>query len=201
MEGNQFNIALFVFFIPYILLEVPSNMLLKRCRPSIYISSLVLVWGVITICHGVTASFGGLVACRVLMGVFEAGFLPGCIYILSMFYQRHTLQTRFTIYFSSSIVAGAFSGLLAYAISKMDGVAGYSSWRWIFIIEGAATVLIALAAFWLVPDWPETAKFLKPHERELLIHQLTADRSGAAMNHFSRKTAKRVFSDSKIYLG
>src|ERR1700709_1450904 len=85
------------------------------------------------------------------------------------FYKRHELQWRFNLFFSASIIAGAFSGLLAYAIAHMDGIAGYSGWRWIFILEGIFTIIVAVAAYWLVPDWPETAKFLKPAERELLI--------------------------------
>lgn len=84
MKGNDYNIALFMFFIPYILLEVPSNILLKRFRPSRFLSGIMFVWGIITICQGVTKSFAGLVVCRVIIGVFEAGFFPGAIYLISM---------------------------------------------------------------------------------------------------------------------
>lgn len=78
------NSALFTFFITYILFEVPSNILLKKVRPSIFLSSIIGVWGCITIGMGCTTSFSGLVACRVLIGFFEAGFFPGCIYLISM---------------------------------------------------------------------------------------------------------------------
>ncbi|OAL36975.1 hypothetical protein AYO20_03744 [Fonsecaea nubica] len=201
MSGQDYNIALFTFFIPYILLEVPSNLVLKRVRPSIFISSIMLGWGVITICQGVTQSFAGLVVCRVIIGVFEAGFFPGCLYLISMFYKRHELQWRFNLFFSAAIIAGAFSGLLAYAIAHMDGIAGYGGWRWIFIIEGLFTVVVAVASYWIVPDWPETAKFLKSDERELLIRRLAMDAEGANMNHWNKKAAKRIFGDVKIYLG
>lgn len=77
MQGHQYNIALFVFFIPYILLEVPSNMLLKRMKPSWWLSGIMAGWGIVTVCQGVTASFAGLVVCRVLIGALEAGFMPG----------------------------------------------------------------------------------------------------------------------------
>ena len=83
----------------------------------------------------------------------------------------------------------------------MDGIAGYGGWRWIFILEGIFTVVVAVAAFWIVPDWPETAKFLKQDERELLLRRLAMDREDANMNHWDKKTAKRVFGDVKIYLG
>lgn len=101
MKGNDYNIALFIFFIPYILCEVPSNLILKNVAPSTWLSAIMLGWGIdimfpffflfpwiivcilidalgiITVCQGVTQSFGGLVACRFLLGVFEAGFVPG----------------------------------------------------------------------------------------------------------------------------
>ncbi|ERF75634.1 hypothetical protein EPUS_04614 [Endocarpon pusillum Z07020] len=200
-DGPKFNIALFMFFIPYILLEVPSNIILKKIRPSLWLSSIMLGWGVITICQGFTQSFAGLVICRVLLGVFEAGFVPGAIYLLSTYYKRHELQLRVSVFFSASILAGAFSGLLAYAIAKMSGVGGYAGWRWIFIVEGSATVVLAAASYWLVPDWPETAKFLRPHERETLIRRLAEDAGAAKMNKWSKGTSRRIFGDVKIWLG
>lgn len=83
----------------------------------------------------------------------------------------------------------------------MDGIQGYAGWRWIFILEGIFTVVVAVFSYWIVPDWPETAKFLKPEERELLLRRLAMDVEHANMSHWNRKTAKRVFSDVKIYLG
>lgn len=201
MHGQDYNIALCTFFILYIILEVPCNMILKKLRPSIFISSIMFAWGVVTICQGVTQSFAGLVVCRVIIGGLEAGFFPGCLYLISMFYKRHELQWRFNLFFSASIIAGAFSGLLAYAIAHMDGIAGYAGWRWIFILEGLATVVVASFSFWIIPDWPQTAKFLKPEERELLLQRLALDTEDANMDHWNKKTAKRVFGDVKIYLG
>ncbi|KAI4155897.1 MAG: hypothetical protein LQ340_000677 [Diploschistes diacapsis] len=77
MTGNQYNVALFIFFIPYILCEVPSNLLLKRIKPSTWLSFIMLCWGLITVFQGVTQSYAGLVACRFFLGLFEAGFVPG----------------------------------------------------------------------------------------------------------------------------
>ncbi|KAF5975630.1 nicotinamide mononucleotide permease [Fusarium bulbicola] len=201
MSGEDYNIALFTFFILYILLEVPCNILLKNMRPSLFLSAVMTGWGIVTICQGLTQSFAGLIACRVIIGGLEAGFFPACVYLLSMYYCRHELQWRFNLFFSASIVAGAFSGLLAYAIAHMDGIAGYGGWRWIFIIEGAATVVIAIWSYWMIPDWPETAKFLNDDERGLLVDRLAADKKDTHMNTWDKRTAKRIFSDVKIYLG
>ncbi|KAL6360873.1 hypothetical protein LRP88_06581 [Fusarium phalaenopsidis] len=201
MTGNDYNIALLTFFITYILFEVPCNMLLKKVRPSAFLSFIIGACGVITIGQGVTHSFSGLVACRVLIGLFEAGFVPGCVYLISMFYKRHELQWRINLFYTASILAGAFSGFMAYAIAHMSGIANYGGWRWIFILEGAATVLIAIFAYFYTPDWPQTAKFLTEDERELLLARLAVDTPDATMNHWNKGTAKRVFGDLKIWLG
>ena len=89
-----------------------------------------------------------------------------------MWYCRHEIQFRQALFFSAASVAGAFSGILAFAIGKMDGVAGLQGWRWIFILEGIATVLVAIAAFFVLQDFPETAKFLTNEERAFVVHRL-----------------------------
>ncbi|KAL2865433.1 major facilitator superfamily domain-containing protein [Aspergillus lucknowensis] len=201
MEGHQYNIALFVFFIPYILFEVPSNVLLKRMRPSTWLSGIMVAWGVVTIGQGVTGSFAGLVVCRVLIGALEAGFMPGSVYLINMYYRRHELQWRLNFFFSASIFAGAVSGFLAYAIANMDGVAGYKAWRWIFILEGVATVVLAVIAKFIIVDWPESATFLADDERAVLLRRLAEDQGEAQMNRLDKKSMKRTFSDPKVYLG
>ena len=89
-----------------------------------------------------------------------------------MWYCRSELQIRQALFFSAASIAGAFSGLLAFGIAKMDGVANLEGWRWIFILEGIATVLVAISAFWTLYDFPETASFLTPEEKEFVIFRL-----------------------------
>ncbi|KAK2865134.1 hypothetical protein FQN49_003882 [Arthroderma sp. PD_2] len=183
MDGRDYNIALLIFFIPYILCELPSNLILKKVAPSTWLSGIIAAWGVVTICQGVTESFAG------------------CVYLISMYYRRHELQKRVNFFFSASIIAGAFSGLLAYGIARLDGTAGYSGWRWIFIIEGLATVVFALLSKFFIVDWPETAKFLNDEERKMLLNRLALDNNGAQMDRLDRPALKRCLFDIKIYLG
>jgi hypothetical protein len=102
-------------------------------------------------------------------------------------------------------MAGAFSGLLAYAIVKMDGVGGYAGWRWIFILEGILTVLVAISAFFLVHDFPEIAKFLTPEERAWAAHRLKyqgsakSGRKVAESSHFKWKYVREALSDWQVY--
>ncbi|KAL4801269.1 major facilitator superfamily domain-containing protein [Aspergillus unguis] len=204
MEGNDYNLALFIFFIPYILCEIPCNLIMKKLAPSTWLSSIMTFWGeigIITICQGFVHNNGALMACRFLIGVFEAGFLPGCVYLISMYYKRYELQWRLTLFFSSAILAGAVSGLLAYGISYMDGVRGYASWRWVFILEGLATAVIAIISKFFIVDWPEKARFLNDTEREILKSRLHGDRGAYRMDRLDKTAVKRILSDVKIYLG
>ncbi|KIV93471.1 hypothetical protein PV10_04683 [Exophiala mesophila] len=198
MTGTDYNIALFVFFIPYIVLDVPLNILMKRLRPSLYLGTLCTSWGIVTVCQGVTQSYAGLIVCRVLLGCFEAGFLAGAIYMMAMYYTRYELHTRMSLWYSAGTLCGAFGGLLAYAIAHMDGTSGYSAWRWIFIIEGAFTTGVGILTFFVLPDWPEQARFLKDDERAILIAKLSRDTGEYVENKTTVEVLKETFTDPKI---
>lgn len=92
-----------------------------------------------------------------------------------MWYKRHEAQKRYTFFFASTTLAGAFGGLLASAIGKMSGMRGYLGWRWIFILEGVLTCVVSFIWFWVVPDFPEDAKWLKPEERTFIKARLQED--------------------------
>ncbi|KAL2823556.1 major facilitator superfamily domain-containing protein [Aspergillus cavernicola] len=201
MTGNDYNLALFIFFIPYILCEIPCNLIMKKLAPSTWLSSIMALWGIITICQGFVQNHGALMACRFLIGVFEAGFLPGCVYLISMYYKRYELQWRLTLFFTASILAGAVSGLLAYGMSYMDGMRGYSSWRWIFILEGIATVFVAVISKFFIVDWPDKARFLTDAERAILQSRLQSDQGVYRMDRLDRSAVMLILKDVKIYLG
>ncbi|KAI0974250.1 major facilitator superfamily domain-containing protein [Xylaria arbuscula] len=172
LTDDQYNLCLTVFFFAYAAFEVPSNLLLKRLRPSRWLPTIMVAWGTILTLMGIVQNFKGLISTRLFLGVAEAGLYPGCAYYLTMWYCRREIQLRQAMFFSAASIAGAFSGLLAYAIAKLDGVGGLEGWRWIFILEGIATVVIALAAFFLLYDFPETATFLTEEERAFVIFRL-----------------------------
>lgn len=191
-----------VYFISYIALEVPSNMIIGKVRPSLYLSTLMFIWGIINMCMGFVHSYTALVVLRFLLGVFEAGVLPGIIYVTSMYYKRHEYQKRMSFFFCSTVVAGAFGGLLAYAIAGLGGKMGLAAWRWIFIIEGAATSALSLVAVFLIIDWPEQTKWLNAEEKELLRRRMAADVDEACrMDTLNKFAYGRVLRDWKIWLG
>jgi MFS family permease len=154
-QTTQYNTALVIFFVPYILFEIPSNILLKYLSPRVWLSICCIGFGVVTVCQGFVQNYSGLLATRFFLGVFECVMFPGCFYVIGSWYRRHEAQKRFSLFFSSTSLAGAFGGLLASAIGKMDFLRGYRGWRWIFIIEGVVTVLIGVVFLFTFPSFPE----------------------------------------------
>ncbi|KAF8586060.1 MFS general substrate transporter [Ramaria rubella] len=175
ITDNQYLLTLTVFFISYWAFEVPSNILLKRLRPSVWLSLSMTIWGICMTVQGLVHNFGGLITVRWLLGMFEAGFYPGVIYFFSCWYKTSEFGLRMAIFFSMTTVSGAFGGLLAAAISNMDGVGGKPAWAWIFILEGLLTVIAGGFSFWIIQDFPDTARFLTDAERKLAIQRLKND--------------------------
>ncbi|CDO71341.1 hypothetical protein BN946_scf184908.g99 [Trametes cinnabarina] len=180
LHGNQFNIALAIFYVSYIMVELPSNWVLKKFKPSRWLPFLVAVWGMVTTLSGLIHNFSGLLAIRFFLGFCEGGLLPGIMLYLSTLYKRHELQQRVGIFYASASLSGAFGGLLATAIIRMDGVGGLAGWRWIFILEGIATIVIALSSAIFLPADIASAKFFTEEEREFALHRLRLS-FGAAM--------------------
>lgn len=156
---------------------------------------------------GLVHNFTGLMICRVLLGVAEAGFFPGAVYLITRWYAARQLQFRIALFYCASALSGAFSGLLAFAIAKMDGVGGKAGWAWIFLLEGAVTVLIGVATFFCMPDSPELSKkWLQPEEiRYLLIQRTIKEGSknaatGEDAEKFKWGLVWDLFSDYKLYL-
>lgn len=176
LHGNQYNLCLTIFFIFYSAMEIPSNMILKRWKPEIFVPLTVVTFGAITTLMGTVTNYSQLLAVRALLGMFESALFPGISYILSMYYKKTELLVRQAVFFSAASIAGAFSGLLAAGISQMDGVGGYAGWRWIFILEGLLTFLVGVLSFWWFPKYPQDAAFLTEREREYVVwsvHNLT----------------------------
>ncbi|OAL49681.1 MFS general substrate transporter [Pyrenochaeta sp. DS3sAY3a] len=199
MTGWDYATAVSVFFPFYIISEVPSNLAMKKFRPSIWIPSIMVAWGIVMTLMGIVHNFGGLLAARMALGFAEGGLFPGVAYYITLWYRRHECGLRIAIFFSAATAAGAFGGLLARGIMEMDGIAGVEGWGWIFILEGILTVIVAGVAYLCLHDYPDTAKFLSPKERTEVIKRLSEDNS-ALSNEFRAKFVKDAFRDWKIWV-
>jgi sugar phosphate permease len=156
MKGLDYNIALSIFFPFYVAAEIPSNMMLKRTRPSIWFTFIMVCWGLIMLCMGFVHNLSGLLACRVFLGIAEGGLFPGVNFFITMWYRRTECGLRLAVFFSAATMAGAFGGLLARAISQMAGVGGRPGWSWIFILEGLITLVVGSFSYWVINDYPST---------------------------------------------
>ncbi|KAJ5889521.1 hypothetical protein N7504_010331 [Penicillium tannophilum] len=169
LVGDQYQIAVSILFVTYCFFEVPSNLVIKKLKPSRYIATIAVLWGIIATLTGITQNYGGLIACRVLLGVVEAGLFPGFLTYLTIFYNKREIALRTGYLFSSAAIAGAFGGLLAYGIGFMDGICGMRGWRWIMILEGIPTVILGVATWFFLADDPDTAYYLNEEERALVV--------------------------------
>ena len=122
--------------------EVPSNMMMKRTRPSLWLTVIMLAWGLVMTLMGLVTDFTGLLVARMALGLAEGGLFPGVTFYITMWYRRHECGYRMALFFSAATLAGAFGGLLARGISEMHGVGGRPGWAWIFILEGLATLIV-----------------------------------------------------------
>ncbi|KAJ5693150.1 hypothetical protein N7462_002573 [Penicillium macrosclerotiorum] len=182
MTNGQYNASLSIFFVSYALFEPLTNVVLKRLGPRIFIPGIILAWGIIMTLTGLVQNFSGLMTARWFLGLAEAGLPPGLSYYLSCWYKRSEFGIRMAIYFSSAALAGSFGGLLAAAISQMDGVGGKPGWAWIFILEGLATVLLGLISFWVVVVFPDRASFLSESDKNRVIRRLALDQQSSGMH-------------------
>ncbi|KFY44871.1 hypothetical protein V494_01269 [Pseudogymnoascus sp. VKM F-4513 (FW-928)] len=198
-KSNQFNVALVVIFIGLVGFEVPSNYIMKRVSPRAVLCTETLLLGIFTIGQGVITNWGGLVAMRFFVGIFEAGLIPGSVLLLSQYYPRYELQWRLNMLMVGNAISSAFGGLLALAIAGIHSSNGYSSWRWIFIVEGSMTAGCTLVAYFLMSDWPKTAKWLSDTERAILKAKIRGEGTIGTMDRLDSKAMRRILLDWKIW--
>ncbi|KUJ16002.1 MFS general substrate transporter [Mollisia scopiformis] len=168
ISDSQYNTCLMIFYVGYVLTQVPSNLIIRKVRPSIYICGITSAWGIISMSQGFTKNFAGLFASRFILGLVEAPFLPG-VFLMSCWYKRTELPPRIAFLYGANMLASAFGGLIAAGIiARMEGKLGRPAWEWLFIIEGSMTVVIALLVMPILPDYPlQKASKIISHEQQL----------------------------------
>lgn len=203
LHGNAYQTAVSILFVGYITMQIPSNLLLDRIgRPSLYLPGCMICWGIISTCTAAVQNAGGLYAARLLLGIVEAAYFPGCLFYLSSWYCKKELSLRTAVLFSGSLLSGAISGLISAGIRYgMDGLHGLRAWRWLFIIEGSITIGVAVFAIFILPDFPVTTKWLTDQERELAMYRLELE-AGVADEHSRdiKLGVKLALKDPKAYV-
>ncbi|KAL1590213.1 hypothetical protein WHR41_01151 [Cladosporium halotolerans] len=178
LQGYDYNAVLSVFYVSYIFFEIPCNILCKKIGPGWFIPATSLAFGICSFGTAFVNTYSQVCGVRFLLGIFEAGMLPGIAYYLSRWYRRSELAFRLSLYIVMAPLAGAFGGLLASGILTLSSVGSLTTWRMIFVIEGIITCGLALISFFTLTDRPETARWLSAEERELAIARVKSERVG-----------------------
>ncbi|KAH8898922.1 MFS general substrate transporter [Thozetella sp. PMI_491] len=178
MPSDGYNTAVWVFFLTFVLMEVPSNLVMARSRipPHYWLGISMTLLGIVTMTQGFVKSPGPLYACRAIMGIFEGSLGPAAALMMGSYYRKHEFPLRYCCFTTSALIGASFSSFLAYAINFMNGVQGISSWRWIFILEGLFNICVALCTFLVLPPFPAESKFLTPEEKQHLLDRLFRER-------------------------
>ncbi|KAH8887578.1 MFS general substrate transporter [Thozetella sp. PMI_491] len=178
LAGNDYNVVLSVFYISYIIFEIPSNVLCKWIGPGWFLPTLSLCFGISSLGTAFVTTRAQICGVRFLLGIFEAGMMPGIAYYLSRWYRRSELAFRLSMYIVMAPLAGAFGGLLASGILTLSHFGGLHSWRMIFGIEGVITIGLSLISYFTLTDRPATARWLTEEERALAIARVKSERVG-----------------------
>lgn len=202
--NNRYSIVTLVFFITYTIFQPVATPLTRKIGPRIFLSSICSAWGLVMIGMGLIHEWQELAGLRVILGVFEAGYFPGAVYLLSTWFVRYDVGKRYAVFYMIGSLASAVSGILAYGLMQMDGIAGYRGWRWIFIIEGILTVVIGIIGFiFLVPFPDQNAwrswNFLSEREVRYIMATVDRDRGDTQIEAFSLKRFLTPAKDIKVW--
>ncbi|KAH9485005.1 putative transporter C11D3.18C [Psilocybe cubensis] len=198
--GERYSIASMIYFIPYIILQIPGNIVLRWIGARTWLTICVVGWGIAQLGMGFVKTWGWLVFCRVWLGVFEAGFFPALVFIITTWYKRHEVQKRLAIFYLISILLGGFSSLLAFGIAHLSGRGGYLGWSWIFIIEGTVTIVLGILAWLFVPDFPDKSTFVTDEQRKMILDRVEADRGDSIPDKMTTAKLFHHLSDPIVWI-
>lgn len=199
MRPEAINTATSLFFTTFVPLQPVSTIIGKKVGQSTYLGIIAMGWGVLTLSHTWVKTEAQLIAVRLLIGVFEAGFYPTCVSYLTLFYPRFDLAFRIALFYGSYAIAGAFGGLIAYGCFQIEG--SMHGWQYLFIIEGSITIAIALVTpFWLAKS-PGESWFLSQEEKEFAERRMVLDSSANEDSRFklSKRDVTEAIMDWKLW--
>ncbi|KAF5373816.1 hypothetical protein D9758_000970 [Tetrapyrgos nigripes] len=188
--GNRYSVVSCLYFVPYILLQLPSNAVLRYFGVRYCMTVYVIGWGIAQLGMAFVKTWEQLLVCRVLLGAFEAGFFPAMTFVITTWYKRHEMQTRLAFFYLSAILIAGFAPILSYVISLLKGKGGLNGWNWIFLIEGLLTIILGIIAYFYIVDFPDRNTFLTPEQTKFVLTRVQQDRGDALADTI---TAQKVF--------
>ncbi len=199
LNPSQWAWTLSIFSYSYMIFEPSNTLLLKVFRPSRWMFLLIFFWGAAACSSAAAQNFSGMMGARFAIGAAEAGFYPAVLYHMAFWYKPSELPSRIAFFYSVGQLSSALSGLLAYAVSFMDGLQGIPGWRWLFIIEGLPAIVLAFVALFWLPNYPESATFLTEKERLVLSQRMSKHAPTGLGKNWDWKSLKLLFKDPTFY--
>lgn len=202
LTDSQYGFAAGIFFLGYALLEIPSNLALRRFGARRWIARIVLSWGLVAAAMALARGSTGFAALRALLGAAEAGFMPGIILYLTQWFPRQHRARAFGAFLTSTALSGVVGSPLSARVLKLDGALHLHGWQWVFLLEGLACAPLAAATLWWLPDSPREAQWLSAPERDWLARQLAAEHHAGSHNlhHLRHALAEaRVWQLAALY--
>lgn len=198
MSEAVYGLGAGLFFIGYFLFEAPANLVLAKVGARVWFTRIMATWGLITIGLGFTSSPAMFYVLRFLLGAAEAGFFPGVLYVLTLWYPQAHRGRMIGAFMIASAVANAVGALIGGALLDMDGLLGLEGWQWVFIATGVPAVLLAPYVLWRLPNGPESAPWLAP-EQKAWIERTLQDEADATPDT-GHDAAWRAMLDRRVLL-
>ncbi|KAI1648261.1 MFS general substrate transporter [Daldinia loculata] len=198
LYGNQLNYMVTCWTVGYVIGEIPSNMLLTKVRPSIFIPACEVVWSVLTILLSKCQTAEQIYVLRFFIGLAESSYYPGIQYIIGN--RKDELAKRSCIFHASGSIGSMFSGYLMTAVYRLNGTNGYRGWQWLFIINTTISLPIAIAGFFFFPDVPEITRAWWLTKDEIALANKRMEFEGRAnRGKYTKATFKKIFTSWHIY--
>ncbi|KAI5924146.1 pantothenate transporter liz1 [Camillea tinctor] len=200
LYGNQLNYMVTCWTVGYVIGEIPSNMLLTKIRPSIWIPACEVVWSVLTILLAKCHTANQIYALRFFIGLAESAFYPGMQYVIGSWYRKDELAKRSCIFHASGSIGTMFSGYLMSAVYNLDSTSGFHGWQWLFIINTVISLPIAIAGFFFMPDVPEITRAWWLTKDEIALAKKRMELEGRAnRGTYNKAKFHKIFTSWHIY--
>lgn len=185
-SGTVYGAGAGLFFISYALFEIPANLILLRLGPRRWMAIIMVAWGIVSSAMALIHSSFGFYLLRFLLGVAEAGFFPGIILCLTRWFPAAHRARAFALFITAAPAAGIIGAPISTLLLRLDGIAHLAGWKWLFLGEGAPSILLGIATFFVLTDSPEEAHWLLPSERDWLIAEVSAHAHHAHAAHLGQ---------------
>jgi MFS family permease len=195
--GNQYSTLVMVSYISFCGLCLPANLITRKFQPKWFLVSFMLGCGILATSTAAAKNFAQLVAIRIMLGIFESVFAPCIMFYMSTFWTKGELATRFAIWYTATVTSGAFSGSISYGLLQLKG--SLHGWQYLFIVEGALTVLIALRAALVLPKTPYTTSWLSEKEKEMCLMRMRQDSIVDVGSAWSFSEGMAPFNSWQVY--